>query len=254
MQVASRSTVRRPNRSASGPEMKMDTVEATAIEVTAQPSSNAFKPNSASMKPTAPVNSEPSKPMRKPLSATIRMVPIARWRFAPHHAGRPTESRSMSLGSNTCCTSRSLLVVDVLEHPARRHARHVGDRIVHGGELRIDIARNGRVVEADDGKIGRHFETAFMRGRHGARGHFIVGADHRGERDVLLEQRVQRVLAAGLVIVAFVQQAIVELDARLGQRSLVAGEALLRVHPVERTGNVRDAFVFALAAATCVAR
>ena len=29
-----------------------------------------------------------------------------------HHAGRPTESRSTSLGSNTCCTSL-LLVVDV---------------------------------------------------------------------------------------------------------------------------------------------
>ena len=79
-QVARRSTVRRPKRSASGPEMKMDTVDATAIDVTAQPSSKEFKANSASMKPTAPVNSEPSKPMRKPLSATIRIVPIARWR------------------------------------------------------------------------------------------------------------------------------------------------------------------------------
>ena len=60
------------------------------------------------------------------------------------------------------------------------------------------------------------------------------------------EQRVQRVLAARLVVVAFVQQALVELDARLGQRALVAGEALLRVHPVERTGDVGDAFVFVL--------
>ena len=78
--VARRSTVRLPKRSASGPETKIDTVEATAIEVTAQPSSNLFNENSVSMKPTAPVNNDPSNPMRKPLSATIRMVPIARGR------------------------------------------------------------------------------------------------------------------------------------------------------------------------------
>src|SRR6188768_987299 len=66
MQVARRSRVRRPKRSASGPEMKMDTVEATAIDVTAQPTSKELRENSVSMKPTAPVNREPSKPMRKP--------------------------------------------------------------------------------------------------------------------------------------------------------------------------------------------
>src|SRR5690349_7269104 len=41
-QVATRSIVRRPNRSASGPDTKMATVAATAIDVTAQPTSNAL--------------------------------------------------------------------------------------------------------------------------------------------------------------------------------------------------------------------
>jgi hypothetical protein len=43
-----------------------------------------------------------------------------------------------------------------------------------------------------------------------------------------------------------VQQALVVLDARLGQRALVAGKPLLRVDPVERTGDVGDAPVLLL--------
>ena len=115
--VASRSTVRRPKRSASGPEMKMDTVEATAIDVTAQPSSNSFNANSVSMKPTAPVNSEPSKPMRKPLSATIRMVQIAPWRFAASR--RPTDGVPLhEFGLEHLLHVELLLIVDVFENPA----------------------------------------------------------------------------------------------------------------------------------------
>ena len=70
-----------------------------------------------------------------------------------------------------------------------------------------------------------------MRGRHGACGHFVVGAHHRGERQVLREQRIQRVLATRLVIVAFMEQAFFELDAGFGQRALVSGETLLGTHP-----------------------
>src|SRR5687767_11605984 len=42
MQVASRNTVRRPNWSARGPETKIEIVDATAIDVTAHPSSKVF--------------------------------------------------------------------------------------------------------------------------------------------------------------------------------------------------------------------
>ena len=62
----------------------------------------------------------------------------------------------------------------------------------------------------------------------------------------LAKQRIQRVLAAGLVVVALVQQPLVEFHARLGQRALVSGETLLGIHPVERTRDVGDALVFAL--------
>ena len=51
---------------------------------------------------------------------------------------------------------------------------------------------------------------------------------------------VERLAAAGLVIVAFVQQPLVEGDARLRERALVALQTLLRIDPVERTGDVGD--------------
>src|SRR6187399_1912448 len=60
MQVARRNIVRRPKRSASGPVTKMATLAAIAIEVTAQPTSNALSAKCAWMNPTAPVNSDPS--------------------------------------------------------------------------------------------------------------------------------------------------------------------------------------------------
>ena len=79
-----------------------------------------------------------------------------------------------------------------------------------------------------------------MRSRHRAGGHLVVRADHGGERDALVEQVVQRLAAAGLVVVTLVQQARVERDAGLGERALVTLQALLRVDPVERAGDVRD--------------
>jgi hypothetical protein len=95
----------------------------------------------------------------------------------------------------------------------------------------------------DDGQIFRKFQATFVRRGHGAGRHLVVGAHHGGERDVLGKQRRQRVLAAGLVVVALVQQPLVELHARLFERALVPGQALLGVHPVERTRDVGDALV-----------
>ena len=73
-------------------------------------------------------------------------------------------------------------------------------------------------------RSSRQFEPAFVRGRHGARGHLVVGADHGGEWDLLARTARSTLLAARLVVVAFVQQAFVELHARLGKRALVAAK------------------------------
>ena len=50
----------------------------------------------------------------------------------------------------------------------------------------------------------------------------------------------ERVAAARLVVVAFMQQSLVERHPRFGERTLVTLQALLRVDEVERTGDVCD--------------
>ena len=52
-----------------------------------------------------------------------------------------------------------LLVVDVLEHPARCHAGHVGDRVMNRREPGVHVSRDRRVVESDDGEIRRQLEA-----------------------------------------------------------------------------------------------
>jgi hypothetical protein len=76
--VAARTTVRRPKRSARGPAMNIDAVAASVCEPTSHPSWNSLRSKVVVTKFTAPVNSDPSKPMRKPDSAMIRMIPTPR--------------------------------------------------------------------------------------------------------------------------------------------------------------------------------
>jgi hypothetical protein len=79
--AAARKTVRRPKRSASGPATTIASVAVSVCDVTAHPISKLESANFDSMKITAPVNSDPSKPTRKPESATISIVLIARGGF-----------------------------------------------------------------------------------------------------------------------------------------------------------------------------
>src|SRR5689334_18332264 len=122
--AAARSTVRRPMRSAIGPARKMDSVALRVCEDTVHPSCRSLSANLPFTKTTAPVNSEPSKPIRKPLSAMISIVPSAP--LGPGNGVSLHQSRLEHL------LHVLRLVVDVLEYPARRHGAHVGDRIVDG--------------------------------------------------------------------------------------------------------------------------
>src|SRR5690349_21700554 len=103
-------------RSASGPARKMASVALSVCEDTVQPSCRSVRPNVCFTNTTAPVNSEPSKPRRKPLSAMISIVPIAPSGFANgialHQLGLEHLLHVLRL------------IVDVLEHPARRHGGH----------------------------------------------------------------------------------------------------------------------------------
>src|SRR3954465_9807611 len=142
-----RSTVRRPTRSASGPARKMAIVALNVCEDTVQPSCKSLSANCALTNSTAPVNSDPSKPMRKPLSAMIRIVPVAEPMSDLGHGVPFDESGLEDL------LHFLRLLVHVLENPARRHHAHVCDGIVDGGQLGINIARYGRIVEADDRQL-----------------------------------------------------------------------------------------------------
>jgi hypothetical protein len=73
--------LRRPNRSLSGPATIIPSVAVSVRELTAQPSWIVESPNSSSMNRTTPEMTEASNPMRKPPSATIRVVRTTNSRF-----------------------------------------------------------------------------------------------------------------------------------------------------------------------------
>src|SRR6185295_1875099 len=62
---------------------------------------------------------------------------------------------------------------------------------------------------------------------------------------------IERTAAGRLVIVAFVQQPLVEGHLRFGERTLVALQALLGVGPVEWAGDIRDLAVLRLQQRAC---
>ena len=166
------------------------------------------------------------------------------------HCGHYPPTRGVAVVSRTtsrvngsrCSVSTASFRISRTRRSTRGHA-HLGERLAHGRERRMDDGRVGAVVEADDGQLVRDPDAARPRRSHRSHGDHVAEREDRGRRRVKVEQHGRRLGARLEVEVRFQLERGVERDPGGRERAAIGPPSLLGRDPPRRPGDRRDTAV-----------
>ena len=117
---------------------------------------------------------------------------------------------------------------------------HFFERLVYGGECRVDHGRLRDIIEAYHGDILGHAQAPASHGIHHPHGHHIVGGKDGGGRHRYIQQGLGAGVAIQLLKISFVDQLGREGDMVRTQGRTIAIQAVARTAKVHGAGDKTD--------------